>query len=162
MKAAAWLQGRCHQLHKFRLNQPPLVVPLLRPRVRVEKVDRPQAAIGNLIPNDIDCIVLDQTQVLNALPVCLQQAMPNPRFVDLDSQEIQVGILSSLRDQRITVAKADLQNARCLAAEQIFQIEWGRRIANAILRPELIEGAPLRCCHPAPTPHEAANRRRAP
>ena len=106
----------------------------------------------------MNCVVLDQAEVRNALSIHLEQAMPNTRFVNLDSQVIQIGILLSLLDQRFTVAKADLEDARSLAAEQGCQIEWGGRIIDAIPRPEFSQGTPLRCSHPAPAPYEAANR----
>ena len=93
------------------------MVSLLRPRVREEQVDRSQAGLGNLVPDNRYCVVLDQAQVCNFLPIYLEQAMPNARFVDFNSQVIQIRILPRLLDQRFTVAKADFEDARSLAAE---------------------------------------------
>jgi hypothetical protein len=72
--------------------------------------------------------------------------MPDAWAMDFDSKVVSIGVASGQRRQMLTVAKANLKDARSLAAKNHVELQGLRRELDPVQRPELGERARLTGC----------------
>ena len=123
MNVAARDKTRDEELYKPRLDQPALVMALLRPRVGEKNVN-PREALGpNHLLHHIDSIVLDDADVGELLLFDqLEQAAHTGRM-HFDAEIVVVRISLCDRRGRFAHSAPDLQDRRSHAAEGHVEIE---------------------------------------
>jgi len=137
------------------LHDAPLVVALLRPRIREVQQQLVERRVRDLPLQHLHRIVADQSNVGQLAGVDAQQAVADAGSVDLDADEIGLRPGAREGEKRLAVADADLQHPRHRAAEHGIEVERRRRVVDAEARPELFECALLRARSASRTLHEA-------
>ena len=157
MQGAAIDQFISDERQEDRLDNSPLVVAFLGPGIRKIKVDTGKRAAGHLVLQNVDCVVTNKPQIVQPGHVCMKHAVPDTGFVYFDAEVVPLAIICRLADQRLTVAKADLQHRIRVASEAIGEIQGCRCVIDAVAWPEFLKGAFLPRCHAAGTPYETSN-----
>ena len=146
-----------NELDERILHDAALVVALLGPRVWKVEVDARQRSVRDLLLQDLDRIVHDDAQVVDAGLGGFQETVPDARFVDLDADEVPVRTGDRLFDQRLAVAEADLEHDGCGASEDRVKVEQPLVVIDAVGRPEFVQRALLRGCDATRAADKAAN-----
>lgn len=107
---------------------------------------------------DVDRVVHQETQVTDVRLLCLQQAVTNTGFVDIDADVVLVRVFSCLLDQCFAVPETNFQNSRCRSSKYGLQIQRFRRVLNAKHRPQGFERFLLRRRLSPGSSHKAADR----
>ena len=110
-----------------------------------------------LFREHLNSVVINQPQVGDAGVLGPEHAMTNPRFVNLDAQEVLVWCCGGLLDECLAVAETDLEYDGCRAPEQGREIQWFRSVFQAITRPKRLKGALLRRRNTPGSADEAAD-----
>src|SRR6476620_4014882 len=99
------------------LQQAALVVAGLGPRVGEVHAHAGQLVGGQQVFQDVDAVAADQPDVRQPLPVDGAEQLAEAAAVDLDGDDVDVGLLNGHRQGGDTGAAADLQHQRCGPAE---------------------------------------------
>jgi hypothetical protein len=83
-------------------------------------------------------------QIAKSVLLDREQQSPDSRSMYLDAEVIPLRVQSGERRQMSTIAEADLDNARCAPAEERIKILNLAVESDAVLRPQLSQGALLR------------------
>jgi len=139
----AFPELRRRQGGKRRLHHAALVMALLRPRVGEEKMDRGERPVGDHVLEDVHRVVADDTQIFQLLGMNSVQETSDPWAVDLDRDEIHVGMRLGDLDRGFAHARADLEH-KLPRRNDLLLGKW-----NAVLRKQLFERPLLRGRRPA-------------
>ena len=131
------------QLDERRLNQPPLVMALLRPRIRKEDVHERDRGGRELLLQHFHGVVTDHAQIAQRRRFRAEQQVSDAGPMHFDADAIDLRMRSGEFEQRFARAEADLQHARRRAAEQRVQIE--RRRGETRCRISATARASARC-----------------
>ena len=152
---------RCHargqQRHEVRLDQPPLVVALLGPRVRKPDAYLVQRGRWNIVRQHLHHVVSIYAHVAR---VTCRQRVHQPAHagaVYFHANEVPAGLVLAGPSQRLTVAETNFQHPWGMAPEPGIQILHDTSVVNAKARPVIIKRTLLRGCHAPFTQHETAN-----
>jgi hypothetical protein len=151
---AAAAQPIGNQLDERRLYQPAFVVPFLWPGVRKQNQDFVQGLRCNLVRQNFNCIVADDSDVRQLPLFEAQQQAAHARPVNLDAQIVALRVHPCLGNEVVTVTEADLESDGSAAAEGRIEIEGRWLEGDAVPRPEGVECALLCFRDPAASHHE--------
>src|SRR4029077_14261191 len=104
------------------LHETALVVALLWPRVREEKIHRVDGAVAELA-HDIYGNARDHADVREIRLLEEQQQMSDAGLVHLDTQIIDVAVVRSAGHDGLAVAETDVEHSRRTSAEQRVEVE---------------------------------------
>lgn len=158
MKNAAALEDARDVGDEIGLNDPPLVVPFLRPGIGKEQIHGVEGAVGKHPLDDVDGVAVDDANIRDARALDQCQQMTQSRLVHLDAEVVDLRECGRGRQQGFAVAEADIENARRLAAEDGVEIEPSRAERDAEAGQQALEGTLLarrdapRAAHEAPDP----------
>jgi len=111
-----------HERCVLRLHEAPLVMARLGPRVGKEEMNRREAVIGDHVLEDLERVVTDHAQVRQCLALDRIQQAADARPVHLDGEEIRFRMRLGDRERGFAHARADLENERRGAAEELVRI----------------------------------------
>ncbi len=157
VQVAAGREPERERVHEIRLEQPALVVALLRPRIREEHVDAGEGAHRNHRIDHLDRVVTDHAHVGEPAPVDLAEQAADAGRMHLDADEVPFRMCRGNLCRRLAHAEADLQHHRRGTAEHLLPVERCTRERKAVARQEFVERALLRRRHPPLPQHEAAH-----
>ncbi len=157
MEQAADPQLLANPLHKLRLHQAALVVALLVPGVRKEKLHPLQGAIGDTLVDHLIGIVMIDADILDTFLAHAFQQRPHPRQVHLNPDKILLGLEFGHLQQGAAHAKADFQDQWRFAAKNLGKIRRTLFHGQALVRPMVVIGFLLARGHAPATNHEAAD-----
>jgi hypothetical protein len=142
------------QLNERRLDQPPFVVPFLRPRVWKQDQHLSQRSRCNLMDQDFNGIVADDARVVHLPFFQAQHQAPDTRPVNLNTEKVAVGVSCCLGSEVVTVTETDLQGDGRGSPESGLEIEGRRFEGDTKFGPQKIQ-RPLLCfCDPTTAHHE--------
>lgn len=139
VQGAALLELAGGKLQEIGLHETSLVVAFLRPGVREVQIDSPQGTVRELLLQYFDRVVTDETQIAGVPCFGLQKAMPDAGSVYFYAQIVEFRVTCRLLDERLPVAKADLENPFGGSAENPVQVQGGGRERDAIPGPQFRE-----------------------
>lgn len=157
MQVRAGFQARRELCDERRLDQPALVVARLVPRVGEEDVHAVEAFRGEHVLEHFDRVVLDDADVRQALLADQLQQRADARLVHFDAEEIVAGAVRGDFGGRCAHPEADLEDARCAAAEHGVPVGQRRCVRDDEARAEFVDRAALAGRHAAGARHEAAD-----
>jgi len=108
---------------------------LLRPRVRKEYEHLLQPLRGDLLREHLDCVMADHAHVRELPGFERQQQPADAGPMDLDTEEIPLGMGLRQRRQVLTVAETDLERAWRRAPVECVRRERLGRELDPVLRP---------------------------
>ena len=130
-------------------------MPLLVPRVGEQHHDLVQRRGRNLRRQHLDRVVSRHPQVRQLSCFGLQQRVTDAGRMHLDAEVVARNVAVGLGHEEVTVAEADLDGARCRAAEQRVEIGHHRAEVETVARPQLVQRALLRV-RGTPAAHDEA------
>lgn len=92
---------------------------------------------------NLDRIVGYQPKILDAGVASRDQAMPDSRLVHLDPDKVCIRVFRGLLNQRVTIAKTDLERVLCIPAKQVLDIKQLIGVLETKIRPQLLESLSL-------------------
>src|SRR5690348_1286190 len=144
VQQAARFHARRQQFGKCGLDQPPLVVALLGPRIREPDAHFVERGFGNFVAQHVDGVVVPDSHVAYvARRQCIHQAA-DAGTMHLDAEVIARGIVFARPCQAFAIAEADLQHARRRSTEQRIDVAWLALVVDPEIRPVFRERALLR------------------
>ena len=117
MQDPAGHQAVGDQSHRRGLQQPPLVMAGLGPRVREEHPHPGERGRGQRVFEHIHTVTSDQPDIGDAVPVERAEQLAQTLLVDLHGDDVEVGLLQRHGRRRGPGAAPDLQDQRGVAAE---------------------------------------------
>jgi hypothetical protein len=132
------------RVHEPGLQQAPLVMALLGPRIREVDVDACQRLGRDHVRNDVDGVVLDHANVGQARRVDAVEQCADAGAMHFEGQEIAFGMCCGNGCRRLAHAEADLQDDGRTAAERSHDFESLRRVRDSQARQQHVERALLR------------------
>ncbi|MET3818931.1 hypothetical protein ABID76_001575 [Burkholderia ambifaria] len=129
----------------------------LVPRIREEDVHAVEAFRREHVLEHFDRVVLDDADVRQILLADQLQQRADARLVHLDAEEVVARAVRGDFRGRRAHPEADLEDARCAAAEHGVPVGNFRCVGDDEARAELVERAALAGRHAAGARHEAAD-----
>ena len=127
------------------------------PRVGEEDVHAVEAFRREHVLEHFDRVVLDDADVRQILLADQLQQRADARLVHLDAEEVVAGAVRGDFRGRCAHAEADLEDARCAAAERGVPVGQFRRVRHHEARAEPVHRAALAGRHAAGARYEAAD-----
>ena len=143
---------------ELRLNEPALVVALLRPRIREPDEHLLHARRREPAFEHIERIGHRDPDVFDPGFVAAGEQAADAGRIDLDSEEIPLGLTTCECGQGLAGSESDLHRARRTTAEQTVQVQRIACEVEQVPATVLREGAALRLGHPPGPDDEAAHR----
>src|ERR1700683_5070281 len=144
MKAASGGEPRGDEARERRLHQAALVMARLRPRIWKQQLHLIEASGCDLMVQNLDRVLLYDTQVTELGLARRQQQVAYARPVYFDAEEAPLGRPLRALEQRLAIAEADLERASRDPSEYSIQVKDARLERDAIARPQRGERALLR------------------
>ncbi len=143
VQVAPGLQPPCELGHERWLDQSPLVVALLVPRVREEDVHAVEAAFRQHVVDHLHGVVLEDADVGEAPFADALEQGADAGLVHLAAEEIVLWPHARDMGRGLAHAEADLEDERCGAAESGRCVEGRGGVVEDELRAEGFEGLGL-------------------
>ena len=126
LEAAAGLEAARDERRERRLDDPALVVALLRPGIREIEQDFVERGRAELVREHLDGVVRDDADVRKPARLDLEQAMADARRVHFRADEIPLGRARRELDERVAVAEADLEHPGRGTPERTVEVDRSR------------------------------------
>ena len=123
MQAPATGEAACGQFDEGALDDAAFMVALLRPRVGEQYLNLIQCRGRNLLAQYIDCVMADHPEIGAARRGGGQQQVTDARAVHFHAEEVALRLGRGAGREMGAVAKADLQRAGRVAAEDLLQAQ---------------------------------------
>ena len=144
MEIAAEDEAFGKRMHKRRLQQPPLVMPLLWPGVGEKYVYCRKRAGRDHALNDVHGVVGDDAHVGELRAVDQSQQAANARRMHVDREKIMIRLQRCDGSGCLAHAEADFQNLGIRSSELVREVDRGRRIRDAETWQQRVVGLTLR------------------
>src|SRR5207302_8138741 len=123
---------------ELRLHQAALVMPLLRPGIGEEQMNRGERAVGNHAREHLQRVVPDDAYVGESVGGNALEQAADARTVYLDGDEIGLGGRPGDRRGGLAHSRADLQHQGCDATEKRTRIDRLILKFKSVLREKLL------------------------
>ena len=157
MQVAAGCEPLRELVHERGLQQAPLVMALLRPRVGKEDVDAGERCRRESWRDDLDRVVPDHAHVGERERIDLLQQAPTPGACTSTPRKSSCGCACAIAAVVSPMPKPISSTTRRGAAEDLREVERRGRKGDAEARQQFVERARLRRRHPSLAQHVAAD-----